>query len=704
LNGVKLEDNNIENQLIILTSTKQIEKTLKQLDFSISYYEKGLFRTVEIYKSSPFRVIADSTSKILYGKLFCLQFINENEFYITIEGNEEFKRKGKFFEKIVGPGFSISINPVKEKIKNKKYIDKEYCFKFNSIKDIVRQYKKRISIQPIGHSSIYEISIRANNVRKGIDFINKLAQNSVDYTLEKKNQIANNTINFIDRQLIGISDSLSKAKNVLEQFRSQNKLMNVSMQGQMIIQQSQKLEAERHEVSQQLDYYNYLLDYVQNNRDNEEDLTPPSSQNVNDPLLSNLISELSTLNAEKASLLFNSSKENPNVTMVERQIRTIKKSIIENTKNLIVTTQRRLDDIDKRLMKLSYEISKLPKTEQMLADIQRKFEMNDVLHTHLLERRSNAQLAKAANMPDNEIIEYAMSYGQVKPDILKSVIIVFFLGIFLPSVIIFSLVYFNDKVQDKEDLEGLGTPFLGSIPVEKKRKKKKELEIISNPRSVLAESIRSIRTSLEFYNTPDGCKTILVTSSIPGEGKSYTVANLAIAYAQLGKKTILIEFDMRKPALGKVLNISSKERKGALSRFLINNDDNNKINLIERTKIENLDIIFAGDIPPNPVELIASEKTRLLFSHLKQLYDVIIIDTPPVGLVTDAVILSKYADINILVVRHNVTPISTINDILEDDNIKKMKNLNLVINSLPVKKRGYSYKYGYGVKSDYYTN
>jgi capsular exopolysaccharide synthesis family protein len=182
------------------------------------------------------------------------------------------------------------------------------------------------------------------------------------------------------------------------------------------------------------------------------------------------------------------------------------------------------------------------------------------------------------------------------------------------------------------------------------------------------------------------------------------VANLAIAYAQLGKKTILIEFDMRKPALGKVLNISSKESKGALSRFLINNDDNNKINLIERTKIENLDIIFAGDIPPNPVELIAGEKTRLLFSHLKQLYDVIIIDTPPVGLVTDAVILSKYADINILVVRHNVTPISTINDILEDDNIKKMKNLNLVINSLPVKKRGYSYKYGYGVKSDYYTN
>ena len=352
-NGVKLADNNIENQLIILTSTKQIEKTLKQLDFSISYYEKGLFRTVEIYKSSPFKIVSDSTSKILYGKLFCLQFINENEFFITIDGNEDFRKRGKFYEKVTGPGFSFSIVPIKAKIKDKKYIEKEYCFKFNTLRQLVRLYKKKISIQPIGHSSIYELSIQANNVKKGIDFINQLAQNSVDYTLEKKNYIANNTIMFIDNQLIGISDSLSKAKNVLEQFRSQNKLMNVSMQGQMIIQQSQKLEAERHDISQQLDYYKYLLDYTQNNRDNDEDLTPPSSQNVTDPLLSKLISELSTLNAEKASLLFNSSQENPNVTMVERQINTIKKSIIENTKNLIVTTQRRLDDIDNRLMKLS---------------------------------------------------------------------------------------------------------------------------------------------------------------------------------------------------------------------------------------------------------------------------------------------------------------------------------------------------------------
>ncbi len=700
LSGISLgAQNTVENQLIILTSSEQIKKILRQLDFTVSYYKEQIFKKIETYKDSPFKVVSDSSITNLYGKTFKVEFISENEFYLTIEGNDDFRKRGKFFEKIITPGFAFSIVPVKEIIKNKDYIGNTYYFRFNSLDYLTSKYKNNITINQRGKSSIYEISVTEKNIQKGKDFLNKLIQNSVDYTLEKKNMIANNTIKFIDNQLIGVSDSLSKAKNVLEQFRSQNKVMDVSMQGQMIIQQSQELESKRHEVSQQLDYYNYLLDYINNNRDKEEDLTPPSSQNVTDPLLSRLISELSTLNAEKASLLFNSSEENPNVTRINRRIKTIKNSIVENTKNLIVTTQRRLDDIDKRLMKLSYEIRKLPKTEQMLADIQRKFEMNDELHTHLLEKRANAQLAKAANMPDNEIIEYASFSRMESPNIINSAIIVLLVGLFLPSAIIFLIVYFNDKIQDKDDLEGINKPIVGVIPLQKN----KGLEIINNPRSAIAEAFRSIRTSLEFYSVDDNCKTILVTSSIPGEGKSFCSASLAVSYAQLGKKTILLEMDMRKPSLSKTLNLKP-EKAGILSKFLTNTKEINKNGLIQRTHINNLDIILVGEIPPNPVELIAGEKTNILFDQLKQLYDIIILDTPPVGLVTDAILISKYADINLLVTRHNVTPIKTIREILEDDNIQNMKNLNIIINALPIKKRGYSYRYGYGVKSKYYTN
>ncbi len=692
--------NDVENQLIILTSTKQVEKTLKQLDFSVSYYQKGIFLTNEIYNTTPFIVIPDTTEVPLPYKKFCIEFISQDEFYLTIDENKDYKKKGKFFEKITEPGFSFTIQPAEKKINTQLYVNNTYCFRFNTLEDLTSLYQRKLLIQQIGHSSIYEISITENNTQKGIDFLNKLAINSVNYTLEKKNQIANNTIKFIDNQLVGVTDSLSKAKNVLQNFRSRNEMMDVGMQGQMIIQQSQEMEGQRRQVAQQLDYYNYLLDYVQNNRDKDEELTLPSSQNVSDPILSRLISQLSTLNAEKSSLLFNTSEANPNVTRINRSIKTVKTSIVENTKNLVSSTQRRLSDIDNRLMSLSFQIRKLPRTEQLLSDIQRKFDMTDEMHTHLMERRANAQLAQAANMPDNEIIEYASAGTKVEPDSIKSIIIVILLGIFFPALIIFLIIFLNGKVQDKDDLEGIKHPLIGSIP---QQKNKKELDIITNSRSAIAEAYRSIRTSLEFYPNEDKCKTILLTSSMPGEGKSFCATNLAISYAQLGKKTIMLEFDMRKPALHKVLNLENN-KKGLLSRFLINDMENNKNGLIERTPIENLDVIFAGDIPPNPVELIAGDKTKLLFTQLKQLYDIIIIDTPPIGLVTDAIILSGFADINLLVVRHNVTPLKTVLEILEDDNIKKMKNLNILVNALPVKRFGYSYKYGYGAKNDYYTN
>ncbi len=699
--GVTLgTQNKVENQLIILKSTNQIVKTLKQLDFSVSYYQKGLFLTNEIYNKTPIEVIPDTSEFRLPYNTFCIEFINQNEFYLTIDENKKYKKIGKLFEKITEPGFSFTIQPVEKKIKNKSYVNNTYCFKFNTLNSLVNRYKRKIKIQSLGRSSIYEISITENSIQKGIDFLNILTQNSVNYTLEKKNQIANNTIQFIDNQLIGVTDSLANAKKVLQNFRSRNEVVDVSMQGQMISQQSQDLESQRHEIAQELDYYNYLLDYVQNKRGNEETLTPPSSQNVTDPLLSQLIGELSSLNAEKASLLFNSSSENPNVTRINRRIQSIKNSIVENTKNLITTTQRSLNDIDKRLMKLSYEIRKLPQKEQMLSDIQKKFETSDEIHTHLLERRYNAELAKAANMPDNEIIEYAGAVGKVKPNTLHIIFIVVLLGIGFPSVIIFLIIFLNEKIQDKDDLEGIQYPVIGTVPQQKN--KKKGLEIINNPHSAIAETYRTIRTSLEFYSTEDNCKTILVTSSIPNEGKSFTASNLAISYAQLGKKTIIIGFDMRKPTLHQILNLKSNNK--GLSRFLINNKENNRNGLIERSKVPNLDVVFAGDVPPNPVELIAGEKTQLLFSQLKQLYDIIILDTPPIGLVTDAIILSAHADVNILVTRHNVTPQKTLEEILLDDNVKKMKNLNVLINALPMKKWGYSYRYGYGIKSDYYSS
>ncbi len=696
--GVNLgKYSNIQNQIILLTSKNHIEKVIKQLDFTISYYEKELFLFQEIYKKAPFIVTPDSAQEHLSYDHYFIRFSDDKSFTLRNEKHDEEEHSFKFFEKINLYGQTFTIRPVQNIITETNYIGKEYSFKINSLNNLINQYQRKVLISPYQRgSSIYEISISENNIYKGIDFLNKLSKSAVQYNLDKKNQIANNTISFIENQIIGVSDSLSSAEKVLENFRSRNELMDVSMQGQMIINQSQELENRKSGLLLKLDYYNYLVSYIENNK-NVQELMAPSSMGVDNPILTQLIGELSSKNAEKSSLQFNSRIENPNITRINRHIGNLKTSILENTKSLISTTNLSLEDLNKRLMGLSSQIRKLPKTEQLLLGIERKFKMNDDMYTYLLERRSEAQLAKAANLADNEIIEKATAQGKVVPDKKRVIIIIILLGLLFPSVIIFLIIFLNNKVQDKEDLVSLTKhPIIGEIP--SKGKLNEQVAFIQNPKSSFAEAIRTIRTNLNFYPSENNCKTILVTSSIPGEGKTFISINLAASYAQLGKKTIILGFDLRKPKLTDYLNINSNS--SGLSRFLVSNSEKISHHLIEPTHIPNLEVISTGEIPPNPAELIAGVHTQVLFEELKKIYEVIIIDTPPISLVTDAQLLAKYSDINVITTRHNITTKPILRNLINDGKLKNLKNLCIIINGLPKDRRGYSY----GYNGDYYSN
>ena len=231
--------------------------------YSIHYTKLYEFIDNEIYDKSPFKVITDGKTDHLDETRFCIEFISDKEFYLTRSDVEDFIEEYKFFEKIVLSDISFSIIPVPTNIEDGNYLEKQYCFQFNSRSSMIRHYQRELTVEPVQKdATIYQISLVETNYRKGIDFLNQLAKNSVNYTLDKKNQIAINTIDFIERQLVGVSDSLSVAKNVLENFRSRNEMMNVSMQEQVIIEQSQELENQKDILLKQLDYYNYLNDYV----------------------------------------------------------------------------------------------------------------------------------------------------------------------------------------------------------------------------------------------------------------------------------------------------------------------------------------------------------------------------------------------------------------------------------------------------------
>lgn len=691
--------NNFENQSIVLTSRKQIEKTLRQLDFEVSYYKEELFKTQEIYKRSPFRVIIDSSEIKPTNLSFKVKFLSKDQFQLSLENEKEFSQKARFFEKINHPRFSLTIVPVEENMPSSGYENNVYGFEINTLGRLISSYQSRIRLEKVQYgASIVNLWILENNMEKGVDFLNKLAQISVNYTLERKNQIATNTINFIEKQLIGVADSLGEAENLLEDFRSRNEVMDVSYQGQMIVTQSRELENQKAALSVRLDYYNYLRDYIQNNR-NVQDLISPSSMGVDDPVLGQMIGQLSALNAERSALLFNSSAENPNVIRMDHSINTLKNSIIETLRSVVATTNLAQNDLNNRLYSLSHEIKKLPKTEQMLLGIERRFKMNNDMYTFLMQKRAEAQLAKASNLPDNEIIEEALVYGKVAPDKKRIIIMVIFGGVLFPAVIVFLMIFFNDRVLEIDDVkEVTSLPIIGQVPFERFKGGKS----LNNdqPNTLLAESFRSIRASLGYYANQKNNKTILVTSTLPGEGKSFCAINLGHSFAQLGKKTILVEFDMRRPSLSKQSGLNGNGI--GLSNYYTGESSIEKI-IFTETSIPNFHVIFAGQIPPNPSELIAGEETVKLLDYLQAEYDVLILDTPPLALVADAHLLTSHTDVNILVVRHNVTPKPLLKINLKDEKVTKIQRLSILLNGIPFQRREYSYQYGYDLKSKYFT-
>ena len=453
LPAVMLSATLYENQYIILTSRRQIEKTLRQLDFEVSYYKADRYKEIEIYKNTPFLVLIDS-AKVKHGNLyFDVQFTSKDHFILTSLNGIEFSKEIKFFDKIDDPNFSFSIVPDEQNIEKHNYIGGHYRFRINTMNKLISQYQGKVKIDNVrGGSSIIEMSVIEGNVNKGIDFLNKLALASVSYSLDKKNQIATNTIEFIERQLAGVADSLGRAENVLEEFKSRHAIMDMNLQGQTLMSQSKDLEAKKNQLKTSMEYYNYLEDYLENNR-NIQNLAAPSTQGINDPTIINYIGELSKMYAERSSLLFNSSAENPRVVNLNRSIDNLKNTIIEAIKIAKQSVQFSIDELNKQIWGLTSDIRKLPKQGQALVNIEKNYNMNNEMYTFLMQKRSEAQMAKASNLADNEIIEEALFRFQVAPDLKKNIMLVVFGGLVLPAVLIFLIIFLNDKIQDVEEIK-----------------------------------------------------------------------------------------------------------------------------------------------------------------------------------------------------------------------------------------------------------
>jgi tyrosine-protein kinase Etk/Wzc len=681
---------NMQNQIMILKSRALTERTLKELPFEIEYYYKTIKNQLSIYPDTPIKVVSDKEIPLPRETEFSITFLGNNKFNIVSKGFP-LQKTASFGENIEISGGSLRVE-----CRNEEWVkmnsEKVLYFVYHSPLGLISSFNSRLSIELIGGGgTILKISMVGTNRARDADFINKLIECFQAMSLDRKNAEALRRIEFIDNQLIGISDSLLLTENKLQQFRSSNRIMDLSAQGQAIISQVTALENERARLSLEANYYDYLADYLDQNISGEVPIVP-ITMGITDPALTKLVNDLAELQRQLSTK--SAGEMNPLQRNLEQRIRSTKDALLETLNGLRRANSLARSEIQDRINKVNTQASALPVTERQLLGIERQFSLNNELYTFLLETRAEQQMQKASNRADSEVIDPAsVNYSSmISPNISKAYFLGLLAGFGIPFLAIFLNFLFNKKLREEEIKKMTSIPVVGYIP---HCSEITNIAVLDYPNSNFAEAYRLLRSKLQFLIKEAAAPVILVTSSMPGDGKTFTSINLASVYSLLGKKTILLGFDLRKPKIFQDFNL--KNEKG-LSTWLIGQDKLHDI--IQETSFENLSVISAGPIPPNPSELIALQKTKELFRLLKEHYDYIIIDSSPLGIVSDTVQLSSLADVCLVVVRPGKTLRNTFEITLNEINTDEIQGVSLVINDFQSTNKHYGYAGRYGYTND----
>ena len=700
---------NLKNEMGILRSFSLNYRVMKELkDFHVIYTGIGRRGIVEsrMYKVCPFIVVYDSLEIEPKSVRVDIEILSEEKYRINVNGDLNFEKEMSFGERFSEYGFDFIIE--KRNPGDSVYLEgssNKYYFYFTEPGILASEYRTKLNVEPIDKdASLVTLTVSGFVKEQEADYLNKLMDSYMQYGLDNKNQTADSTIKFIDIQLQIISDSLSVAEENLEKFRLKNSFMDLSREGALIQNRLEKFENEKTTFELQLQYYNYLSEYL-DIKDAGGTIISPSILGITDQVLIRLVNELSAFQKETERIGFNIGGDQPAFKLMYKQTEEVREALRENVRNSIAGLKLSIAESDRKITGVEVEINRLPSTERKLINIQRKFDLNNTVYTYLLEKRSESGIARASNVSDNRIIDRASYFSSVliKPKARKNLIIAFILGLILPMAIIALIDFFNDRVIDKKDIEKkTKVPVIGYIS---HNKGKNDIPIVEKPGSSLAESFRSVRTAIKYFVKENEVVVIAISSTVSFEGKTFISVNLAAITAMLGKKVLLLGLDLRKPRINKVFEFDDSP---GMSTYLSGNCDYEEI--IRKTQIDNLFYAPSGPLPPNPAELIETEQMKKFMERARKEFDYIIIDTPPVAIVTDALLLAQYVDVNLFIVRQRYTSRNTLDMIEELNNHGELKNMAIVINDISLSgyygygmRYGYTHGYGYSYGYNYYS-
>ncbi len=701
-------DTEIVSVLELIRSKEFLKRCFNTLPLDVSYYNQGTFLSYELYKSSPFQVDYKITNSHLQNTPIYIDF-EGTKIDISYEINKQsfnFSTTTDQWCKVHGGELKISIKSIEQidEINNANYY-----FIINSEKSILQNYTNNISIDLLNsNAGTLKISFTDKNAKKTADVVNTIASEFIQYDIEKKSESAENIINYINKQLGLVFVQLDSTERELNDFKRSNKIKALS--NGMYPQSSSSEMAMPLFSTRMSDFENIIinLDFeIQTLKTVSTELQSNSEPNIYELLailsgtksenfVNSMLGSISELYTKRAILLNEVTENNHKIKIIDQQIEAKKQQI----SNYIETTILRLEESRKNYQQKIDEYKSKIFNESSGEDInysklERLFGINESFYHQLIQKKAEYMISQAGYVSNNTILETAIIPQTHISPLKRNVFLVAIISALFISLIIIAIRYlFYNKITSIQDITNFtDIPVIGSVPLNDKKTEHSQLIVHKNPKSVLTESFRHIRSNMEFLTDSVSSKIIAISSTVPGEGKTFVAINLAGVLAMTDKKVILLDFDLRKPRLHKSFELNNDK---GISTILI------KKHTIEEclhdTEIENFKVLTSGPIPPNPSELVLTPNYMDFLNELKENYDFIIIDTPPVGVVTDAIRSFKQADYTLYVTRANQSPrtfLSYINNLAENQNLPK---LNLILNGIEKSSAqyGYGYNYGYG--------
>lgn len=693
---------NFDNEVEILQSRTLIKKVVEELDLYISYAAKGRFHDIELYKNAPVKVwiTPEEAQKLPAPAHINLTLQPGNKLDVTIRiGEQEYSKQfDKLPALLTTPSGTFSFNPTDSTtVKNTQ----EIIATVSSPRSVAGGYRGALSIEPTSKSTtIAQITVQSTHTQRGMDFLNKLVEIYNRDANDDKNEVATKTAEFIDARIKIINGELGTTEQELETFKRDAGLTDLKSDAQLALSENSEYEKKRAENSTQLRLVQFLANYA-NNPDHAYEVLPVNV-GLTDTGLTELINRYNEMLLERKRLLRSSQENNPVVVNLDASIRAMR----SNVQTTINSVQRGLSitqaDLERQAGKYAGRITSAPGQERQLVSISRQQEIKAGLYLMLLQKREENAITLASTANNARMVDEALADAiPVSPKGKMIYLVALILGIALPVAVIYIIELFKYKIEGRADVEKITSlPIIGDIPLSEDKPSKGAIVVHENQNDLMAETFRNIRTNVLYMMKHDE-KVILLTSTTTGEGKTFTASNLAASLALLGKKIVIVGLDIRKPGLNKAFLLSHKEQ--GISQFLADPEHTDLMSLVQVSTINpHLYILPGGPIPPNPTELVARDSLPQAIGILKEHFDYVILDTAPIGMVTDTQLIARVAHVSIYVCRADYTHKADYTLINELSEQKKLPNLCTVINGLDMKKKKYGYYYGYGKYGKYY--